>query len=235
MITKNYGFKGKEYKVQCVEIYSQHPSWFSFEDESCVRDRDWNIKPGDIVLDVGAAYGSYTLTALSQGASKVFAWSPQGEPGIKSEREFLQESLKVNEWGNRCMIFRNGVYDKDGWLNARTQEFHYSNPEISDSDIICVTRIDSWYEEEKKFGSTFIGNTDGKVWMKLDVEGAEVQVLSGAKNFISEIRPKVLVENHLFKDSSIDNRVENILSSHKYRKISDVPYHAVSHAVYFPE
>lgn len=228
MLIKQLAFRGNPYKIAYVDTIPQHPSWYSFDDESSVRDRDWDIRPGDLVLDVGAAYGSYALTALASGASHVWAWSPQGRPGEASEADFLRESIKLNGWEDRCTVYENGVFVKDGWLNTMTQQFWDRDPGPSD-DVILVSTLDTW---------SSVHSPDRVDWMKLDVEGAETEVLWGAKELISKFRPKIQVENHLFKRATIEQEVRELLITgrfgHPYREVSTHRYHSVSHSLYLP-
>lgn len=226
----SYSFKGHSYKVACATHSSQHPSWYSFEDESSVRDAMWDVRPGACVFDVGAAYGSYTLTALAAGATRVFAWSPQGEPGIPHEREFLAESLRRNGWADRVTTYGTGVYDRDGWLNAMTQEFSVEPPTSFNNDVIQVGRLDSWYEND--FVPNESKNAYSEFWLKLDVEGAEVDVLRAATHLIGDLRPHIQVENHNFKRATIEAEVRAVLTGLGYREIVTNPYHAVSHSLY---
>jgi FkbM family methyltransferase len=228
-LNKTYEFRGVPFQVAYMEPSPCHASWFSHEDESAVRDRDWHIGPDDVVFDVGAAYGSYSLTALAMGASKVFAWSPQGEPGLPTEREFFMESIRLNGWGNRCEVMESGVYDKTGWLNASTQEFS-TEPLPPSVDVIYVSRLDDWYKANL-LPDTTLGK---KCWLKLDVEGAEVEVFKGAKEFITEVKPTILVELHLFKDPNLGVKVRELLESYGYEHVSTHPYHSVAHSVYAP-
>lgn len=219
-------FDGTEYIIECEEHPGyQHPSWFSFDDEKDVRARDWRIRPGDVVLDVGAAYGSYTLTALVSGAAFVYSWSPQGPEGQPSEAEYLRRSLAANEWQTRCVVIEGGCYDRSGWLNASTQEFSEEKPEGDkmNNDVIRVDKLDDF------FASSGMEHCE---WMKLDVEGAEVEVLKGAEKLIRALKPTILVENHLFKRNTIAEEVRSLLGDMGYRHISTHQYHSVSHSVY---
>jgi hypothetical protein len=74
-----------------------------------------------------------------------------------------------------------------------------------------------------------------KVWMKLDVEGAEVHVLQGAKETIKRYRPKLLIENHLFVKRTLEQDVRDLLLSWDYREVATHPYHSVSHSFYEPK
>lgn len=232
-ILKDFQFRGVTYKVACVEAYPQHPSWFSFVDEQSVRDSMWTVNAGECVIDIGAAYGSYSLAALSQGAARCFAWSPQGEPDCPSESALLQESLAANGWTDKCRVYNDGLYDRNGWLDTMTQAFYEEEPENRNSATISVRTVDSWYESD--FKPHFERDQFPGIWLKLDVEGAEVQVLQSGARMISELRPKVLVENHNFKRASLEQEVRTLMLSFGYDEVSTVPYHSVSHSLYVPK
>lgn len=228
-LERTYSYKGHAYKIVCVEPVLNHASWYSFEDESDVREIMWDIHPGDCIIDVGAAYGSYSLTALAAGATRVFAWSPQGEVGLPAEREFFAESLARNGWSDKATIYATGIYDRDGWLNAMTQEFSTTELPAS-NDVIQVSRLDTWYETE--FLPTLTPQSHPRFYLKLDVEGAEVEVLRSAHRVLTELRPTIQIENHNFKRSTIEAEIRAILLPYGYREVLTRPYHSVSHSLY---
>ncbi len=224
---KDFDFRGNPFKVACVETYPYHPTWFTFVDESEVRNNFWHIAPGDRVLDVGAAFGSYTLCALAAGAEMVWAWAPQGIPGAESEEETLKASLEANGWSHKCRIFTTGVFDKSGYLHAGDQSFTEEPRE--GWEILHVEKLDDWATRE-------IPNESRIDWMKLDVEGAEVEVIRGGSDLIQKYRPRILVENHAFKKADIESDVESALNSiTRYKKIATTPHHGVTHSYYEPE
>ena len=234
-------FHGHVYKHIAVDRMHMDPSHWSFDDEADIRDKCWNVQPGDLVFDIGAAYGSYTMTALACGALHVYAWSPQGHPGDPhKEADFLRESLALNGWEDRVTIFEHGVYSKLGWLNASTQEVLTAPPAQPDPDVIQVVPLDLMFGATKF--DEHLERTDrklrGDVWMKLDVEGAEVEVLKGAKKFLGYYEPTIFVENHLFKDPFIGDTVRKLLESGelgtKFKHESTTPYGSISHSLYTP-
>lgn len=231
MTVRELEFRGAKYKIVSDERDSsyQHPSWFSFLDEAMVREAKWKPPAGSIVLDVGAAYGSYALTALASGAAFVFAWSPQGPPGEATEADFLERSLKINGWADRARVFRGGCYSRMGWLNASSQAFSLHAPDAPHGDVIEVDRLDD-------LGLEIASTAEERpvVWMKLDVEGAEVEVLLGAEELIAKFRPTILVENHNFKRATLEQEVRDHLTARGYREVETTPYHAVSHSLYVP-
>jgi hypothetical protein len=123
MISKIFSFRGTTFKISCFENYDLHPSWYSFVDEEDVRENFWNIKSGDYVLDVGAAFGSYALTALAAGASFVWSWSPQHLPGEEPEKTTLERSVRLNKWQERSEVYDTAIYSREGWLDLANGNF----------------------------------------------------------------------------------------------------------------
>jgi FkbM family methyltransferase len=240
-------FRNNTFKFACVQRGNDlnwwDPSWWSFTDEDSVREAFWKINRGDVVFDIGAAYGSYALTALACGAAKVFAWSPQGHPGApKSEKEaaFMRESGALNGWGpEKLAIYEEGVFDKRGYLNTRTQEFFATaGPEIDGNDDIIPIRpfAEWWADEIVAKGVELPGPHSGRrVWVKLDVEGAEMQILPQILGpLVARFDPYILVENHNFKDPLLEKKVTAEVTSWGYTHVATLPYHSVSHSFFVP-
>jgi len=228
-----------QYQFRCYTeptvLSSLHPSWYTHDDEQEVRDRVWHIENGAWIFDVGAAYGSYTLAALAQGAEKTFSWSLEGGIDELTEVELLKESLALNGWQDRARLFNTGLYSRDGWLDVMSQQFYSIAPSLEErvgKPIFKVSKLDTWLEDFIAEGFDF--SVSRPYWLKLDVEGAEVEVLKGAENLIKTLRPKISVENHTFKDTSIPERVRQLVESHGYQHIETVPHGVVSHSFYLP-
>ncbi len=229
---KTLEFKGKSFQIEYVETYATHPTWYSFEDEKDVREAFWNPKEGDIVLDVGACCGSYTLPALAHGAN-VWAWAPGKLHEGTREFEILWANVNVNGWNDSMMILDSGLYDKAGYLNVDTQEFREHNPMIV-NEPCRDTEIRVRPLDELVRGQTL----DTQLWIKIDVEGAEVNVLRGAINTIRKFKPKILVECHLFHRPTIGQEVQTFLLDEVggYKLSGAIPHPAsnVCHAFFEP-
>lgn len=221
-----YGFKFAEIAGPC-----NHPSWWTFTDEQIVRDRHWHIKPGEVVLDVGAAFGSYALPALAMGA-RVIAFNP-----ADFDAELLQFNLDLNpELAARCLVVRDGLHERSGWFDPDNSTFHPDvGTDVNSSQLygtighgppgnrLRVRDLDGWLAERP--------GIDRVDWIKMDVEGAELGVLRGAEKCLRRWRPKLLIECHNFHVQTMEQDIANFVSGLGLGYRGEVhPHHSVSHA-----
>jgi FkbM family methyltransferase len=219
--SQRYGFKFAE--VQGTP--ADHASWWSFDDEQEIRDRFWNPSRGDTVLDIGAAFGSYTLPALAMGA-RVVAFSP-----ADFDTELLNLNLSQNPMlANRCLVVRDGIHERDGWFDPDNSVYVANRiADVSEHDAgqwLRVRSLDSFLEERP--------GIDGVDWIKLDIEGAELGALRGAENTLRRWKPRILVENHNFHDPKMEVKVRDYVTGLGvgYRCDGPHPHCAVSHSYF---
>ena len=217
MELRSSDFRGKTFQYQCDP--GVHSSWWTFDDERDVRDALWNVHEGDVVLDIGAGFGSYSLSSLAVGAVFAHAW------GMEEDHYALfQESLKANGWEDRCIINHNGLLDMPGWYRWQTREFSPSPKE----GFVFVDSIDNMMERD---GSFSVGP---HYLMKIDTEGAEYEILLGAEKFLKQSRPTILVENHDFLRPGATDLVRNYLLSQGFVLTVDRPSSMCTHSLYSP-
>lgn len=168
------------------------------------------VKPGQVVLDVGANIGTHTLFFAGAVGSRggVIAFEPQ---------RLLFQTLCANMA-----------------LNSITNVICRNNGVGVDSGIIRVPALDP--EKVQNFGGLSLrGRTEGEPveriaidgldlkrchFMKIDVEGMEIPVVAGAKETILRHRPTLYVENDR-KEYSDD--LIRLISSLRYRLYSHRP------------
>lgn len=197
-----------------------HASWWTFDDEQQFRDKWWNPQTGQTVLDIGAAFGSYALPALARGA-RVVCFSP-----AELDTELLQKNLSLNpEFERRCLVVRDGLYSRDGWFDPDHCAFTPAQPEHG-PQWLRVRSLDSFLDERPG-----IERVD---WMKLDVEGAELEVLKGAEKCLRMYRPRILVENHEQHVPGVADMVRDYLVGLGVGYVGDGPYQygVVSHSFF---
>jgi FkbM family methyltransferase len=146
-------------------------------DTKIIRD---NIKEGDIVIDIGANIGYYTLifAQLAGTTGKVFAFEPEPK-----NFELLQKNVKVNDYSNT--INENyAVSDSNGNVSLFLAKNGIVGHRISNFDInlnsILVKKItlDDYF--------TKLNLIDKINFVKIDVEGFEFGVLKGMTRIIEK-------------------------------------------------
>lgn len=180
-----------------------HSSWYSFDDEQALRDRWWHPKAGETVLDIGAAYGSYALPALALGA-RVVCFSP-----ADFDTQVLELNLSLNpDLARRCLVVRDGLYSGEGWFDPDRCKFSENAPVVMKFDVYMPPDQRAQDEQWLKVRALddFLDDRPGIEmidWIKMDVEGAELEVLKGAERTLHLSRPNILVENHSFHDAAM--------------------------------
>ena len=153
------------------------------------------LKPGMVMLDVGAHVGYFSLLAarLVGSEGKVFSFEPD-----PINYDLLVQNIELNQYGNIFPV-NSAVGDKVGSLtlfqtaldNGRHSTYHHGLPE-SGSVEVAVSTLDAFL--------------DARDWpdidlVKVDVEGAEMDVLRGMAgllekspglNLIMEFNPALL-------------------------------------------
>jgi FkbM family methyltransferase len=122
------------------------------------------LRPGDLVLDVGANAGSYTLLAASRGA-KVIAFEPNPLP-----RAFLQRSLALN--GLAAEVVAAAVSDRAGTLAMDLSGDATGHVSAEGSDTARSVTLDGLA-------------SPAPALVKIDVEGHEAAVIAGGRKTLS--------------------------------------------------
>ena len=225
--------RGHAFKVYAAaEMWS--PSWWSFMDEVETRELWWHIKPGDVVLDVGADFGSYALSALAQGAERVWAWSPPFKhPSIAIECETMVRSANLNGWGPHLSAYASGLWSRNGFLAA------FDGPRMAEFFDTAEGAKERIAGEPGNCASFPVSTIDSagfpKIdWLKVDTENCELDILQGGAETIARCRPRVLLEHHYHIDPQCEVKCDEFLLSRGYKKIGTRPHGQVAHSLYEP-
>jgi FkbM family methyltransferase len=145
-----------------------------FEDD--VYERMFKVEKGDIVVDVGAHVGMFTVKALKEVGEEglVIAIEPE-------ERNF--ELLKRNTRGYRNVkLVKKAIGDKTGRAILYISELsgEHSIKRSSRATKSIDVEVDTL---DNILSSLGVSKVD---FLKIDVEGAELEVLRGAGGYLSE-------------------------------------------------
>jgi len=147
------------------------------------------IKEGEIVVDIGANIGYYTLifAKLVGTSGKVFAIEPEPH-----NFQLLQKNLKANSYQN-VTIEKKVISDKNGKM-----KFYISESNVGEHSIFPLTRDHkSFIDVETETLDDYFHKKgiDKKIsFVKIDVEGAEVAVLRGMSCILANENLKILIE-----------------------------------------
>jgi len=155
------------------------------------------IRPGMKVADVGAHFGFFTLAAALRvgGEGRVFSFEPSAQTAAT-----LRQNVLLNHWQERVEVVETVVSDAEGFVSFYTygtsmaaslsrQNVEVLNPErpaaATEIKVLSVT-IDQFCK----------ARLIGLDLLKIDVEGAELLVLRGARALLLTARPRILCEIH---------------------------------------
>jgi len=146
------------------------------------------VKPGNIVVDIGANIGYFTLLAakLVGESGKVFSFEP--EPKNFS---YFKKNLEVNDYKN-VFAFQKAVSDKVGKAKLFICSYDSGHHTINQFEGIEAYRQGRTGETEEieievvTLNSFLADKTDKVDVIKIDVEGAEALVINGMKEILKK-------------------------------------------------
>ena len=180
------------------------------------------IKPGAIVLDCGANYGTFTRRALNRGAAKVVAIEINHDLQEALRRTFANE---IRE--GKVVVYGKGVWDQETELDLRGDSvvFDRKIPPVR----LPVTTIDRIVSELQLPSVDFI---------KMDIEGAEKNALRGARATLLKYSPAMAISaEHLPDDAqAIPKQVKELAPGLRmefgFCELSK-PFHAAPNVIHF--
>lgn len=160
------------------------------------------IQPGYVVYDIGANVGYFTLLAavLTGEKGQVYAFEP-----LPRNVEFLKKHISLNNLSN-VEVIQAAVSDRSGEalfeFGASTAMGHLSETGDLRIKLVSLDRM--------------IANGDliTPDVIKIDVEGAEYDVLRGAKTLIETSHPILFLDTH--QRDAHQNTLQ-FLRDHKYQ------------------
>ncbi|WP_416839058.1 FkbM family methyltransferase [Haloferax sp. DFSO52] len=172
------------------------------------------LRDGDVVVDVGANTGTYTLAAAAKSPTvDVVAVEPN--PDVASQ---LQANVEVNGFESRVTVLDYGLGDRD-----ETCSFHLSSYDelgsfseahasawtarVVDTEEVPMRRLDTLVED---------GEIPPPDHLKIDVEGYGLNVLRGAAWVLEEHRPRIYFERHESRGGHDESAATDLLRQHNY-------------------
>jgi FkbM family methyltransferase len=178
------------------------------------------LDKGEVFWDIGANIGYFSLLAAAalQHSGRVIAF----EPGQVSYARLL-DNIGLNPFKN-ITTFNLAVTDREGeaalYSAAGTADgcasLYGAGPEVTAREICRTVSLDGFAPSHALPGPDFI---------KIDVEGAELFVLRGAREILAASRPLVLVElksETLAASGTDKHEIQELLAAYGY--VPSFPY-----------
>jgi FkbM family methyltransferase len=151
------------------------------------------LKPGNIVLDIGANVGAHALfmAKIVGNTGRVYAFEPD-----KMTFDALKRNIDRNGYNETIIPFNLALSDKDSEVILKKPHtsskkntgdaYNYISAvnEKSENSIKAVV-LDDFLAQENILEVNFI---------KIDVEGAELLVFNGASKLLEEKKPTIITE-----------------------------------------
>jgi FkbM family methyltransferase len=159
-------------------------------------------KQGDIVVDIGAHIGHYTIIASKRVGANGKVVAIEASP---SNFKILNRNIRLNQLTN-IISLNHVVYSKETKIKLYL-------PGEESGNTIYNTVISDRARNEDKFVEVNANTLDYLLqskgikqedvnWIKIDVEGAEFEVLKGATNVLSKSKDiALLIEIHNLSDN----------------------------------
>ncbi len=164
---------------------SAHGCWLGSYEHEKSRAFAAAVSPGDVVFDVGAHVGFYTLLAanLVGPTGHVVALEP-----VSWNLDLLKRHCRLNDCANVTAI-EAAVSDRSGIAAFDSQRGRSCEGHISESGELQVQIV----ALDELTGR---GELPAPHIIKMDVEGAEFSVLTGAKKLLDRARPVIFLATH---------------------------------------
>ena len=174
--------------MHCFFAFSNFKNWGS-EEDSIFPLMMKKCKKKKCIIDIGAHVGLTTLPINSEVSnnSQIFSF----EPGIKNN-QYLRYHLNKNNIKNVVVI--NKLVGEN---NSKNVPFYESNQPTGMNSIVDFKKNFLIKKKKQVCLDTFVKKNKIKPdLIKIDVEGAEIFILRGAKNILKEYKPDIFLSVH---------------------------------------
>ncbi|MDR1951999.1 MAG: FkbM family methyltransferase [Elusimicrobiota bacterium] len=189
-----------DYNKATVELFDRYMTEgpYGYKD----GDFDVTVKRNDVVIDAGAWIGDFSAYAVSKGAI-AYAFEP-----VHKSFELLKKTAELNE--GKIYPIKLGLGEKENELPIYIDEkngggesrvgLNFVGNKVSDiTEKIKIITLDKFVKDNNIKKVDFI---------KADIEGAERDLLRGAREVLREFAPKLAIcTYHFLEDAELLEKI----------------------------
>ena len=183
-----------DYKAYCPPNKNDFISMTSREEDILEH---FSPKEGDNVIDIGAHIGRYTIISSKMVGENGKVVAIEANPAVF---EMLNKNIKLNQFTN-ILSLNYAVYSQETKIKLFLPNDEENMTIYNSIMTERANNKEKFVEVNANTLDTIIQSTgikeDGINWIKIDVEGAEYEVLRGATSILSQSKDiALLVEIH---------------------------------------
>jgi len=215
------------YKVYCPATVDDFVNMTTREQDILEH---FNPKKNDTVVDIGAHLGRYALISSNLVGKEGKVVTIEANPLVF---EKLKKNLVLNKITNTiCLNY--AVYSEKTKIKLFIRKEESTNTEYSLRNTVMVDRDKLMVERSKDVERVLEVNADtldnimdlndikqeSVNWIKIDVEGAELEVLKGATNVLSKSKDiSILIEIHdVGNGKTLYQPIMDLLNNYNFKK-----------------
>lgn len=183
---------------------------FGYYEEDAIERICQYIGPNDVVYDLGANAGYYAMIFAQRTKNRVHAFEPMPE-----FQEILQRHLRTNNVTN-VVVHAMAVSDSSGTRQFSNVAAGLGNTYVATSNSFDLSETTITVNTVSLDDLVYVRNVDPPNVIKIDVEGAEWDVLMGGKRVLQEHHPCLLLGTHEAHSPGVREKCCNFLQSLGY-------------------
>lgn len=156
--------------------------------EGPIIARHFDVKPGEVVFDVGAAGSNWSLYALASGAKMVYAF----EPCVPYHKKMVEDVLCNPGFYERSKILLMGLDKTDRWKTI--EESYIESGGADGMEVSPEMTVPARFVPM----DFFMPEVDRLDWVKMDIEGFEWNAIVGGRDILAKHLPNFIIENHQY-------------------------------------
>ncbi len=186
------------------------PEAISFDDEYF---RFGPPEPGALVFDLGANIGlvSYALANAVGQEGQVIAFEPDPQNFEYLSRNMARHGLRQVQLVNEAIAPHSGelAFFAEGTITSGLASARHESLMPTAVGAVTLCNAVTLRDAVERYGAP--------AWIKMDIEGAEIDVLRGSLDLLARHRPFLVIDTSHFVDGEMTSRrIEQLLRSIGY-------------------